>query len=62
MSDNITAEGLCLAMDAFRSEDDWAERDRGVYDQKVMEREIKELLPVEVGVRAILELRDKQEK
>lgn len=53
-----TAEELRLVAAAFQSEDDWSSRPRGVYSGEVLERELDELFPVEVGLQALRERRE----
>jgi len=60
--DKATEHELQVAMQTFGPDNDSALRDRGVYTKEVMEREFTELLPVEVGLRAIQELRDEKQK
>ena len=54
-SNNPTAEELRLIAAAFQSEDEWASRPRAVYTGEAMEKELDELFPIEVGVRALRE-------
>jgi len=62
MSSDPTAEELRLVAKVFRSDDDWSSQPRAVYSGRVMERELDELFPVDVGLQALKEQRKKQEK
>jgi hypothetical protein len=62
MNPKPTADELRLVAEVFRSKDDWATHTRAVYSGKVMERELDDLFPVDVGLQALKELREKQKK
>jgi hypothetical protein len=55
-----TADEIRLVAAAFRSDDDWASQPRAVYSGEAIERELDELFPVEVGLRAIMERREQR--
>jgi hypothetical protein len=57
-SNNPTVEELRLIAAAFQSEDEWSTRPRAVYSGEVMERELDELFPIEVGMKALRERRN----
>jgi hypothetical protein len=59
-SSNPTAEELSLIASAFSSDRDWASQPRAVYSGEVMERELDELFPVEIGLQALRERREQQ--
>lgn len=52
-----TAEELRLIAAAFQSEDEWSSRPRAVYSGEILERELDELFPTEVGLQALRERR-----
>ena len=60
MKSDLSAEELRLIAEAFRSEDDWAYRPRAVYTGEMMERELDELFPIEVGLEALRERRERK--
>lgn len=60
-SQDPTAEELRLIAAAFSSEDEWSSQPRAVYSGEVMERELDELFPIEVGLQALRERREVRE-
>ncbi|HXQ38751.1 MAG TPA: hypothetical protein VN843_32415 [Anaerolineales bacterium] len=61
-SSEPTVEELQLIAAAFQSEDEWSSRPRAVYSGEVMERELDELFPVEIGLKVLRERREAREE
>lgn len=62
MKSEPTSDEIRLIAAAFKSEDDWASRPRAVYSGEVMEKELDELFPVEIGLQVLKERREKKKK
>lgn len=55
-----TADEMRLFARVSRSDDSWASQPRAVYRGEVMDQELRELFPVEVGLEALRKRREQK--